>query len=268
MKKTERSLYKDMKQTIRTYSDDTSLVTIRRKQIAECAAELFSRQGYHPTTVRQVAKACGMSMGAFYHYIGSKEDLLSLLTDRDVSQFEDFCEQISGLTLRDPIPVLRQAIEKYYRLIDANQDRILLLHQEARNLHKKVWQSIVDLELRVFAVFEKILAAGCKNGDFDVFNIGLTVHTIVITAQAWAVRRWYLRKHCTIEEYIAAQTDLFLKSIAVNPGKKNKGKMGGDSPALAKPTPKRLGKTNKSILANRFRRKQTNRLLKKSFSVQ
>lgn len=227
---TERSLCNKMENTIRTYSNDAELVATRRKQLAECAVELFSRQGYHPTTVRQIAKACGMSMGAFYHYIGSKEDLLSLLTDRDVSQFEDFCDHILGLTIRNPIPVLRQAIEKYFRLIDSNQDRILLLHQEARNLRKKVWQSIVDLELRVFAVFEKILVAGCKTGDFDVLNIGLTVHTIVITGQAWAVRRWYLKKHYTIEEYITANTELFLKSIAADSLIRSRGKRSKAAP--------------------------------------
>lgn len=205
-----------MKQTIRTYSDDAGFVATRRKEIVECASALFSRQGYHATTVRQIAKASDMAMGTLYHYVGSKDDIVYLIVEQGVSQFEKFFNDISNLTIRDPIALIQQAIEKYYRLIDTIQDLILLLHQEARSLRKKAWESIVDLELRVFAVFGKILAAGCKNGDFDVANIDATVHTIVITGQAWAVRRWYLRKHYTIDEYIIANTELFLKGISAD----------------------------------------------------
>jgi TetR/AcrR family transcriptional regulator, cholesterol catabolism regulator len=208
-----------MKSTIRTGSNNADLVDIRRRRISECAAKLFVKQGYDRTTVRQIADCCGMATGTLYHYLGSKDDIIRLIVDEGVSQFEYFFDYTSHAVISNPASLLEQSIDKYYRFVDQIQDLILFLHQEAKNLRKECWQSIVDLEMRVFAVFTKILAKGSEVGDFDIPNIDLTVHTIVIAGQAWAVRRWYLRKHYTIDEYIAAQTTLFLKSISINPYK-------------------------------------------------
>jgi AcrR family transcriptional regulator len=199
---------------MRTYSDDPDLVSARRKHIADCAADLFAKQGYQATRVRQIADACGMAMGTLYHYVGSKDDVLCLVIDEGVSQFESFFEQTTDFTISDPANALKQAIETYYLFIDRIQDLILFLHQEARNMKTETWQSIVNLETRVFSVFEKILVEGCNKGKFQVSDMGLAVHNIAITGQTWAVRRWYLRKRYTIETYIAAYTAFFLKALS------------------------------------------------------
>jgi TetR/AcrR family transcriptional repressor of nem operon len=38
--------------------------------------ELFTRQGYHKTTMSDLAGACGLFKGSFYHYFDSKETLM------------------------------------------------------------------------------------------------------------------------------------------------------------------------------------------------
>ena len=77
---------------IRTYSSTPTLVEKRRTEIAENALKLFIRKGYLKTTTREIAQACGMSTGALYHYIGTKEDILSLLNKNTFSFLEDFPE--------------------------------------------------------------------------------------------------------------------------------------------------------------------------------
>ena len=47
----------------------------RKLQIMETAIKLFSNQGYHSTSVQEIAKECGIAKGLIYKYFQSKEDL-------------------------------------------------------------------------------------------------------------------------------------------------------------------------------------------------
>ena len=57
-----------MQELKRRHGNDTEVVTARRRQILDCAAELFARQGVAATTVRQIGEAVGMLSGSLYRY--------------------------------------------------------------------------------------------------------------------------------------------------------------------------------------------------------
>jgi TetR/AcrR family transcriptional regulator, cholesterol catabolism regulator len=54
----------------------------RRQVIVDTSARLFARQGYHATGLSELCAANELGRGAFYYYIGSKEDLLAAIHDR------------------------------------------------------------------------------------------------------------------------------------------------------------------------------------------
>ena len=47
-----------------------------RTNILETALRLFRERGFDETTMRDIASACGLSLGAAYHYFPSKEALV------------------------------------------------------------------------------------------------------------------------------------------------------------------------------------------------
>jgi TetR/AcrR family transcriptional regulator, cholesterol catabolism regulator len=49
----------------------------KRALILRCAAEVFTKVGYSRGTTKQVAKQAGLSQSSIYHYVGSKEEMLS-----------------------------------------------------------------------------------------------------------------------------------------------------------------------------------------------
>ena len=49
--------------------------------------ELFRRQGYHKTTMADVAAACGLLKGSLYHYFPSKEALAKAVMDEVHARF-------------------------------------------------------------------------------------------------------------------------------------------------------------------------------------
>ena len=48
----------------------------RRQHILEVAIELFSRQGFHRTSTRQIAQQAGIAEGTIFNYFSTKKDLL------------------------------------------------------------------------------------------------------------------------------------------------------------------------------------------------
>lgn len=53
----------------------------RRRQILDAAMTLFARAGYHATSMDDVVRESGLSVGAIYSYYPSKEDLFLAICD-------------------------------------------------------------------------------------------------------------------------------------------------------------------------------------------
>ena len=51
------------------------------KKILMAATELFARQGYHKTTITDIAQAVNLTSGAVFHHFSSKEALLKAVVD-------------------------------------------------------------------------------------------------------------------------------------------------------------------------------------------
>jgi len=60
------------------------------------------------------------------------------------------------------------------------------------------------------AACEKLLRWGVEAGEFKIDNPTVVAHNIIVLGHMWAIRRWFLRKCCTLEEYIREQAELIL----------------------------------------------------------
>lgn len=48
----------------------------RYEGILSAACEAFARRGFHQASIREIARAAGLSLAGLYHYVGGKEELL------------------------------------------------------------------------------------------------------------------------------------------------------------------------------------------------
>lgn len=58
----------------------------RREHILDAAERCFARAGFHRTTIQDICRDAGVSLGALYVYFPSKEDLIAGITERDRSK--------------------------------------------------------------------------------------------------------------------------------------------------------------------------------------
>ena len=200
--------------SIPTHVKDDALVVSKRRQIVEAVVPLFYAQGFHQTTTRQMAAAAGMSVGALYEYVKSKEDVLYLVCEAiheemEARLHEDAAEAANA---RD---ALSQAIRGYFKACDTMQEGILLIYRETASLDAESRTHVLANETRIAEHFEAILARGREDGSLHLAEsaIPLMAHNIAVLGHMWAFRRWSLQPRYTLEEYTLVQTGLIMKEV-------------------------------------------------------
>lgn len=192
---------------------DENKIIARRQQIIDLGVKLFKEKGFHRATTRELAKAAGFSIGTLYEYIRTKEDVLFLVCDNIFNEvtkcLTDFPSDSST------IEGLKQAIRHYYLLIDQMPEEFTIMYQETKSLQKAAMHYILDKELEMVAIFERILKDCVEAGNLSLSEdaIYLAANHIVVQGQSWAFRKWALQKRYTIDQYIKLQTTMFLQGI-------------------------------------------------------
>ncbi len=193
---------------------DEHLIKMRRNQMIKGAVTLFKEKGYHRTTTREIAKASGFSIGTLYEYIRTKEDVLYLVCDSIYDEVKERLEKELG-SAEGTIESLRLGIANYFKVIDEMQDEVLVMYQEAKSLSKDALPYVLNKEIDMVAMFERLLLKCKSNGELELADeeIKMIAHNIFVQGQAWGFRRWALQKLYTLEQYIHIQTSLIMRNI-------------------------------------------------------
>ena len=78
---------------------------VTRAHLLACALELFQQRGVEATTMRDIAKAAGMSLGAAYYYFPSKEALVFAYYEDNQAELEALARAATG-TVRERLGAL------------------------------------------------------------------------------------------------------------------------------------------------------------------
>ena len=202
------------KREIHASVKDEQLVKKRRNQMIKGAVNLFKEKGYHRTTTREIAKAAGFSIGTLYEYIRAKEDVLYLVCDSIYDEVKERIEKDLS-SEEGTIESLKDGIMNYFKVVDEMQDEVLVMYQEAKSLSKDALPYVLNKEIQMVAMFEKLLVNCKRNRTIDLTDeqIRLIAHNIFVQGQMWGFRRWALKRMYTLEQYIDIQTELLIKSI-------------------------------------------------------
>jgi AcrR family transcriptional regulator len=203
-----------MVKQIRTYSGDKALVSERRKYIVNGAAKLFLEHGYQRTSTRQLTETLGISKGALYNYIGSKEDILYLVIQFSAENQKKLIAKMRKQTKDlSSIDTLKESIKIYFSNVDELQDVYNFNNHAIVDLTRNDRHVLFDSESMMVEYFVQLLKAGVERSEFEISDPIIVAHDIVLAANAWANRRWYLLKHYTFGTYIEHVLNYTLKAI-------------------------------------------------------
>lgn len=200
---------------IRTFSNNKDLIIERRKLIVNHAIRLFYEKGYNQCGIRDIAKACGMTTGLIYHYIGSKSDILHLIIKHSEDQIMILQRVYKKNRACCFTEILRMCINEYLNNL-VIKDRYILIEYN-REL-KYFSQSDRDYLLRSYEktveFFEELLMKGRNIGEFEFnFSPKILALNIVEIGHSFLKNWWLIKKHYTADEYVKQQINIIIRTI-------------------------------------------------------
>ncbi len=179
---------------IPTTVKNKALVKKRRQQIIMAGIKLFSKNGYHKTTLKELAEEAGLSHGNIYDYVGSKEDIFFLIHDFLASSAMEILNN-SLENIQDPIDKLRRMVRGEFNLMDQWADTLLLIYQESHILKGDFLRRLLEKERAHLEKFEIVINECIAKGQFKNCNVRLLANLIKSMIDSWTIKRWDLRGH-------------------------------------------------------------------------
>ncbi|HXE58203.1 MAG TPA: TetR/AcrR family transcriptional regulator [Gemmatimonadales bacterium] len=105
----------------------------RLQQLLASAAKVFAERGYHGASMRDVARASGMSLAGIYHYVRGKQELLFLIQDRCFAAVIAGARGAVGAEAT-PVDRIRAFIRHHILFFAAHMDEMKVLAHEEEEL--------------------------------------------------------------------------------------------------------------------------------------
>lgn len=104
--------------------------TDRRESILVAALEVFSEQGYHMSTVEELARAAGVSKALIYEHFRSKEDLHRTVIE---TQYKDLIERLTASASLEKPPELRlcNGLDAFFLFVEEIRDGWRVLYRDS-----------------------------------------------------------------------------------------------------------------------------------------
>jgi AcrR family transcriptional regulator len=167
-------------------SQDKSL---RRQMIIDAAVKVFHGKGYRAATLDDVAGELGLTRPALYHYVSSKEDLLSKIYLQALESFFATIYEIAGMDL-SPREKLRLFIQRHLKtIVIENLAMFSVFFSEENQLAQKDFQKIRKEKRKFTKVLEGIIEEGMAHGHFRKVSPRLQANAIIGMCN-W-LYRWY-----------------------------------------------------------------------------
>jgi len=142
---------------------------LKRREIIDRAADLFARKGYAATGINEICAAAGLTKGALYYYIGSKEDLLVEIQSRVMRPLLDTGRRIARLDV-DAVLRLRLLSEALLSIILRRLDHIWVYEHDYRMLTEQNRTRLLRQRGEFEGIITNLLSEAMDAGDFREMN--------------------------------------------------------------------------------------------------
>lgn len=208
-----------MSLTVKSKVEVPELIEKRRAQIIAAAIELFGKNGYHSTTIRDIAKRAEVSIGTIYQYVSDKEDVLFLTL---IEVLDDYQRHVPAAIERasEPLARLHAGIKAYCTVNDHKIGATVLAYRETKSLPKMRRKLIQEKELATNRLLATCINDCVTAGLIEEVDVELFTYQIVMFAHAWALKAWRFRPMMTLDDYVARGIRLMINPRLTARGKK------------------------------------------------
>ena len=139
----------------------------KKDQIEEAARELFIRQGFHATSMRDLAKGAGVSLGNLYNYYETKDSIFESIVAKYLEVIDERLREMFS-SIDEPLEPesLRRLGEMAGELVNEHADFWLLMYIDVLEFQNRHFRKMFDgLSERFRKVFGAKFKEAEKRGD-------------------------------------------------------------------------------------------------------
>jgi TetR/AcrR family fatty acid metabolism transcriptional regulator len=158
-------------------------------QILEAAVKVFARQGFHQSTIAQIAKEAGVADGTIYLYFKNKDDILvQFFSFRTKQVFESFREEVDRA--QTSLDKLRNLIRRHLDEFQRDRDGAIVYQVETHQNSRLAEAQIKEMSQLYRDLISGIIEQGQQEGTIrkDLY-VGL-VKRFVIGAVDEVINTW------------------------------------------------------------------------------
>jgi AcrR family transcriptional regulator len=185
-------------------------------RVMRAALELFVSQGYHGTSMRQVARSAGLTPASIYNHFASKEDIFRevLQQNHPYHQLLPILESAQG---PDAEKTLRDVAERAYKAIQARQELLHLLFIEIVEFEgKHLGEIFAAVSPGILGFLNGLETAQGQLRPISKSNVLLSLVGLVMSQ--WILEAVFIKniKLPGADDHFEAALDIFLHGILDN----------------------------------------------------
>lgn len=182
-------------------------------RILEAAVKVFARQGFHQSTVAQIAKEAGVADGTIYLYFKNKNDILvNFFSYKTKLVFDRFREEVDKAD--NSFDKLRNLIRRHLTEFQRDRDMAVVYQVETHQNSRLVEEQIRQMSKMYHDIISEIVEIGQEEGNIrkDLY-VGL-VKRFVLGGVDEVINTW-IHSEGTYDLVSMADplVDLFIRGI-------------------------------------------------------
>jgi len=160
-----------------------------RRRILEVALRLFASEGFHGTSIRDIARAVELQPSALYVHFPSKEHLLAELVRVAHEAHEAMLKESQRDVGDDPVEKLR-ALVRAHTIIHATYPHLaVIVNEEIRSLTTELAAPALDARKRSSDLLRRVIDEGIARGCFSPPDKVVTM--AAISGMGVRIPYWY-----------------------------------------------------------------------------
>ena len=200
---------------IKISAKKANAIEAKHRQIVEGACRVFFKKGFHPTSMREIAEAAGMSMGQMYHYISSKDDVLFLIHKHMQTSWYQSLSDIGIEGIDDPVKRLELAIRQSLSYIVENKKLLQFIYTESKYLNKEHLRVVLEMDDTNVVGFwrdlikDAVQHQGVEADDEFAGNL-ITYINVFLSLRGWNL------KNRSVEDLVEFIVDFVFKGLGLS----------------------------------------------------
>ena len=197
---------------IKTATKNPDRVRERRESLINAAIAVFIEKGFHNATVRDIGRAANMTQGTIYNYVSSKDDILYMVCDRIVAEYNEQARRALD-TSHEPAERVRSAVRAISQVMYRHRREILLIYQDSHLLDKRSRRVILARVEEFIGMFERIITDAAQELSVPLPYPHLSANMLTFLPVMIALRGWSLKNDVPPEEVIEEITAFIVRGL-------------------------------------------------------